>query len=79
MTYTVKSESKIRLSKSSNWLTPYEVCEFVLDNSLCNIDRFIDMHILNGYRKNILKDGKITLYKQVANNECELITITENK
>lgn len=79
MTYTVKVEKKIRLSKMSNWQMPYDVTTFELDENIIKIERFIQMHIQNGYVKNIGNKGETRLYKQVANNECETLIITENK
>lgn len=77
MTYTVKAENKIRLSKTANWQMPYDVTTFELDAN--NIETFIKMYLLNGYVKNVGNKGEIRLYKQIANNECEILTITENK
>lgn len=77
MTYTVKAENKIRLNKMANWQMPYNVTTFELDENI--IDTFIKMHIMNGYIKTIGNNGETRLYKQIANNECETIIITENK
>lgn len=79
MTYTVKAEKKIRLSRTANWQMPYDVSVFELDENIIEIERFIQMYILNGYVKNVGNKGEIRLYKQIANNECETLIITENK
>ena len=78
MTYTVRTERKIRMASRSvaNWEKPYFESEFQVDES--GRDLFIHMHEdLAGFNKTILEDGSIRLYKQTACNECEVITIKE--
>lgn len=80
MTYTVRTEKKIRMASRAvcNWERPYFENIFEVDES--GKELLIHMHEdLAGFTKTILKDGSIRLYKQTACNECETLTITEKK